>query len=231
VLTAANEGDVVVLMNNDTWVAPDFFTRAERAVSATPGAILCPLVVDDRDGSTLCKSGAVNRSWAFSLVYRPYEGHRLSERSAFPKLTAIDFMRAQASIVPVGVLRSIGNLAAELPHYHGDSEYAWRARRRGVGVFIDRDLEIYHTVAATGAFNAFTPGARFRDFVRSLSDIRSVNCLRYKWRYARLCCPKALLPIFMVMDTAKITCRSMVTILVGERTASIRTWINNRMRR
>lgn len=232
ILSSAGINDYAILMNNDVTFQDDFLERAARATQDTPGAIICPLVVDDRDKVTLCKSGAANVCWALSLVHRPYEGRKLAERGTFEKLTSIDFMRAQATIIPLAVVRIIGNVAAkELPQYHSDSEYAWRARRRGISVYIHRDLEVFHSVDSTGAFNVFKKGFTFGDFFRSLYDIRSPNCLKYKCRFAKLCCPRWLIPVFMISDTCKITARSILTILMGGRIVDIRNRINQLLAR
>lgn len=228
-LNNASNDDAIVMMNDDVVFGSDFLAIAHRIHAEHPLLVFTPLVVDDRDSDTICKSGAIMKSWPLAISYRPLEGRKLSERASFPELTDVDFLRAQATFVPVQVVHEIGNVEANLlPHYHADSEYAYRAKRAGYRVAIHRDLQLYHTIGTTGSFNAYQARFSLRDFWRSLFDIKSVNALKYKVRFARLTCPPLYFFPFMITDTIKVVLRSFGMMIIGERIMQLRVWANNR---
>jgi len=225
----ALDEDVIVMMNDDIEFNEDFLARATRVAVEYPDSIFGPLVVDDKDRETLCKSGAIMASWPLALSYRPFEGRKLSESPAFPATHDVDFLRAQATFVPVRIVRQIGNVQARLlPHYHADGEYTHRAKRAGFKVFISRDLVVFHSVGSTGSFNVFSGQLTLRDFLRSLRDIRSPNAIKYKLRFAWLCCPRIYFIPFMVSDTLKVVARSLGYLVIGERIVRLR-WLANRL--
>jgi GT2 family glycosyltransferase len=227
-LKSAADDDCIVMMNDDVTFDPDFFEKAQQIFRKYPKFVFSPLIVDDRDHDTICKSGAIMKAWPLALSYRPLEGRKLSERKSFPEITEVDFLRAQATFVPVRTVHDIGNVEAKLlPHYHADSEYSYRARQAGYRVVIHRDLHLYHTVGSTGSFNAFHAKLSLHDFWKSLSDIKSVNALKYKVNFARLTCPTIYFIPFMVSDTIKVFLRSLGMIIFGERIVRLRVWANN----
>ena len=228
-LQEASNGDVIVMMNDDVEFNKDFLARATRVVVEYPDSIFGPLVVDDKDRETLCKSGAIMAWWPLALSYRPFEGRRLTESPAFPATHDVDFLRAQATFVPVKIVRKIGNVQARLlPHYHADGEYSYRAKRAGFKVFVSRDLVVFHSIGSTGSFNVFSGQLTLRDFLRSLRDIRSPNAIKYKLRFAWLCCPRIYFVPFMVSDTLKVVARSLGYLVFGERIVRLR-WLANRL--
>ncbi len=227
-LQVASDDDCIVMMNDDVTFNPDFLAKAHHIYLKHSDYLFTPLVVDDRDHDTICKSGAIMKSWPLAVSYRPLEGRKLSERASFPEMTDVDFLRAQATFVPVRVVRDIGNVEAKLlPHYHADGEYAYRAKRAGYRVVIHRDFHLYHTVVATGSFNAFHARLSLRDFWRSLFDIKSVNALKYKVNFARLTCPPVYFIPFMISDSIKVFVRSFGMMIFGERIVRLRVWANN----
>ncbi|MCZ7574925.1 MAG: glycosyltransferase family 2 protein [Ardenticatenaceae bacterium] len=228
-LQHASDDDVIVMMNDDIEFHEDFLSRAAEVATEYPETVFGPLVVDDSDRETLCKSGAIMISWPLALSYRPFEGRKLSKSSAFPAIHDVDFLRAQATFVPVRIVRQIGNVQIRLlPHYHADGEYTYRAKRAGFNVFISRDLVVFHSVGSTGSFNVFSGQLTLRDFLRSLRDIRSPNAVKYKLRFAWLCCPRIYFIPFMVSDTIKVVARSLGYLLFGERIVRLR-WLASRL--
>ena len=232
-LKAAGDADVLVMMNDDITFEPDFLARAAGVAAAQPTALFGAMVLDDHDRDRICKSGITIKSWSLSLNYRPYEGWSLArdgERVA--EFTPVDGLRALATFVPVAVARRIGNIAHKaLPHYHSDFEYTYRARRAGYPVLIARDVRVFHSVATTGGFNAYSTRASLADFVRSLWDIRSPNGIKHRLNYAWLCCPKAELAPYLVTDALKTLARCLLMVGLRERAFGIRVWMNRMMGR
>jgi GT2 family glycosyltransferase len=221
------DNDLLCLMNDDITFGPDLCATALALHAKHPDALLHPLVVDDTERDTLLKAGTVMVSWALSLTQRPLEGLQLSVRHTFPEVTPVDMLRAQALFIPVAAARRLGNIAwPALVHYHGETEYTWRAKRAGHPLFICRDMEVYSAAEATGPFNAPGRGGTLRGFFRSLSDPGSPNNLEHKARFALLACPRRALVPFLAVDTVKVTVRSLAGLAMGRRIEGARHLLN-----
>jgi hypothetical protein len=77
-------------------------------------------------------------------------------------------------------------------------------KRHGCRVLLARDLHIVHNLTTSGTGGYEHGQITIRQFFSSLTSVRSGYCLKYKWRFAKACCPKRALPFFMIADTLKV---------------------------
>ena len=132
------------------------------------------------------------------------------------------------TFTPVSVIRRWGTVRADiLPHYLADIEFSYRLKRNGVRVLSCRDLPVWHDLSATGDFGSSKKVPGFLDIVRSFLTMRSANALRYKWRFARLCCPPCFVVPFMAFNTLKALTRSVGLYMFGERFDQVKLLIAN----
>ena len=219
-------GDVVVLMNNDVHVEADFLANAGGLLARYPQAVLSALAVDAH-AKTIGSLGSVMVSWPLALTIQPYYGEPMSVRETMPEVIALDFLGAYGTFFPAEVIRKIGNVnVAKLPHYHADGEFSNRAKRAGFALYVCRDLLLYYDTSTTGSFNSFGKRYRLSEFLRSLTDIRSVNNLRYRWNLAMLCAPWYYAPAYFFSDTLKMLLRSLVMMLGHEQVPKMRRLAN-----
>lgn len=194
--------DMVLTLNNDTIFGPSYLASLVASARQCPGAIVGSLVVHDRDGRTIV-DGGVRINWftgRYLALGRGEDALRVESRG----LVASDALSGCGTLIPLPVFADIGLYAAqELPHYAADYEFTLRARRRGVGVFVDYRTRLITMTQATG-IHASPDSADLPTFLRSFWDIRSANSLRHRFNFARLACPRSALPTFLVLDTLRV---------------------------
>jgi len=113
-----------------------------------------------------------------------------------------------------------------LPHYHGDGEFSYRARRMGFKVIVCRKLIVYHPVNTTESLNDLDSTPTLHAVLRSFVDIRSHNYFKSRVNIARLCCPPTFFVPFIVSDTVKAVLRTIWVMLFGTWVSRIRLLIN-----
>lgn len=124
--------DHYLWLNDDTMLAPDALARllaASARLRRRAGAAV--IVV----GSTVDATGAVTYGGERRPSrWRPFRIERLQ-----PAATAqrCDSMTGNIVLIPAGVALRVGNIDAVFEHSMGDTDYALRARRRGVQVWVD----------------------------------------------------------------------------------------------
>lgn len=118
--TGAAEGDVVLLLNDDVTLAPEFLARAMTEFGERPGTLLLARQVDARTGAELDHGGGVQadlRELRFVPAARPEDINCLPTRGLFLRW---------------GDLRRLGGFRPDwLPHYLSDYEFTLRAHAAG----------------------------------------------------------------------------------------------------
>jgi GT2 family glycosyltransferase len=222
-LREAVAGDAVLLMNDDVRVGADFVARAVGIAKRQTHFVLGPVVVDDRDNSTIGYCGARMVCWALALTSRPLEGLAIDLLDRGWEFLDVDFLGAHATLYPVEVFWSMGNVDAKhLPHYHSDGELSFRAKRAGWRPVIARDLVVWHSVTTTGPGNLLEKGRGLKHLLSSFFDRRSPNWLVARWWFGWSCCPRQWLPMFMVADTMKAIARGILVEAFGPGVGAVR---------
>ena len=227
VLRDASDGDYVVTLNNDVTVPPSFLETARRAAEARPGAMFAGISIDRSNPTRVAQTGWRMISWPLAYTQRVWWPSTVDELKRRPEFAEVDFVPGTATFTPVSVVRRVGTIDSKaLPHYHGDSEYAYRVKRSGHAVLLCRDLLVYHDLDSTETLGDRRAHPTLRAVVASFFTRRSGNSLRYKWHFARACCPGWALVPFMVSDTLKVLVRAGGTYVVGERVDRLRALAN-----
>ncbi|MEO8083334.1 MAG: glycosyltransferase family 2 protein [Ardenticatenales bacterium] len=143
----AARSDVLVLLNNDTEVEPDWLGALVAALDGAPGAGMATSKVrlfDARDtlhttGDTVNRAGqAANRG-----VWEVDEGQYDDARWVFGASGAAAAYRR-------GMLDDVGPFCADFGSYFEDVDLAWRARLRGWRCVFAPGAVVYHKLSATG---------------------------------------------------------------------------------
>ena len=203
VLAGASDDDLLMTLNNDVILDADYFRKVTDVLSKHPDSLIGGVSLDDRGNVRV--TGWLMRSWPLALTERvwwPMSLEELSHRDE--EVIDVDFLPGTAVMAPVSLVRRVGPVSgSQLRHYHADSEFSWRVKRNGYRVLVGRDLIICHDLEATGTTSGFrriSPSTLLQSFF----TVRSGNCLLYKIRFARLCCPAHWRAFFLVADTMKV---------------------------
>ncbi len=159
--TSVADADVVLLINDDVELAPDFLARALAEFTPLRDTLLLARQVDAATGAELDFGGGVRadlKHLRFAAARSPEEINCLPTRGLFLRW---------------GDLQRAGGFRPErLPHYLSDYEFTLRAARRGLALRVARDAVVRVRTDSTGRSLANLHRERRRDRFRLLFSPR-----------------------------------------------------------
>ena len=169
---ALGEGaEWVLLMNNDTLVAPDFLVELKKGLQQ-PGQfeILSPLILYYDLPDTIWYLG--DRLVPGTLLtLNPYRGRK--DWDGLPGLMEVDFVSGCSMLVRREVFERVGLFDTSLFMYGEEVDFCWRARQAGYRMACVTSAKMWHKVS--------TSGSRDRPKTRYL---RIRNQIRFYRKYA-----------------------------------------------
>lgn len=208
-LERAGTHDFALLLNNDITLQPDFLEIIVQSAMHHPGALIGSVALSDEDQSTIVDGGIkINWRTAKYSALAAGEGYQTVLKRGI-EVEAVDVLTGRGTLVPLEVFRKVGLCDQKhLPHYGGDYEFSIRARRAGFDLLVDYRCVVFVNVKSTGVRNEM--GAiRWSDLGKSYFSRRSPYSIHYRWNFARLACPRPLLPTFFMLDTARVLLGSL----------------------
>ena len=121
--TGVRDGDVLLLINDDVVIGPEFLAQGRAELAQKPGTVLLARQTDAATGAEIDHGGGVHadlREMRFAAAARPGDVNCLPTRGLF--LRWGDFVRTG------------GFVPERLPHYLSDYEFTLRARSRGLAL-------------------------------------------------------------------------------------------------
>ncbi len=182
--------DIIVMANDDTQFEPDFLERGVRLLDVNPRALILPKwkMVDTGE---IKETGAVYDSYNFTFrASKPDE-----EINLFTTMCL--FMR-WSDVLEIG-----GFYPRLLPHYNSDSEYTYRAYKKGFRLMTTDELLITPDRTKTGFHKDVFKQMGFFEFVSKYFHRRSSSNPFCKISMILLTSPKTRVPqnIFKVLKT------------------------------
>lgn len=169
--------DYVLVLNDDTEIRPnyimtlwaDFQTLPQEAILGSASISMEPKDLIDFSGTKSLKTWLMKKT--------PY----------FPNLTPIfpEFkgihptwtMNGRGSFIPISVFNKIGLFDENLIQYGSDDEFALRARKSGLPVFISWNAKVYNHLLMTSEGTTFRKDS-FGKFLKSFINPYSVNSIK-----------------------------------------------------
>ena len=178
----ATDDDMVLMMNNDTLIAPQYVETLVR-VSREHDAAVGGLIVDSRDPARIVDAGE-SIDW---------------ERYTFPVRTTIDpgevfsddvdLLSGRGTLVPISMILRAGNVNAEIfPHYIADCEFFSRLRRHGFRLGVSYEAVVKAHLDETGLVLK-SSRLSTREAWNLLFCERSIENIRNHWRFIHHCAP------------------------------------------
>ncbi len=141
----ADGADYVLVINNDTTVAPDMIAQLVRALDETPNAGFASpkIYYMDRPDVVWSAGGGVNmwlgRTW--------HDGLRQKDGPAFADRRDVGYLTGCAIMARRCVLEQIGLLDTSYVLYAEDADWCLRARRAGWRLLFVPDAHMWHEVS------------------------------------------------------------------------------------
>lgn len=211
----AAQGEILVLLNDDTAVSPDWLTAAVKAAEQLPdwGIFGARLLYPDQQ--TIQHAGGIVGANALTQ----HIGNGEIDRGQYNKIRECDYVTGAAFFIRRELMQKIGLLdEGYFPIYFEEVDYCWRARRLGYKVYYIPHIKVYHYESRTT--RKFSPGFLYkyhRNRIRfilknfGINELwRALKCeLKWLWqnRPADLLLPllKAyLVNIYLLPETLRI---------------------------
>lgn len=212
---AVGSGDYIMSLNNDVILAEDCLEKLNRFIKEHARAIVSGLSVDGADRDTVISSGSRMVSWVLNIAHHPFHGR--SYKKIDKKPVPVDMIAGRCTLFPVHLVREIGNYDAKhFPHYGGDNEFTWRAKRKGWKLYILPEAVAFVSKKRTG-LNPMSRRLSLQEMAHSFVSIKSVNNLAMRARFAWFCCPWYALPTYTMVMCGKILIQTVIgNILAGK---------------
>ena len=160
--------DSILLLNNDTEVAPDFMIKLQEYRAAHPSCkVMGPLICYWAEKDRIWSCGGRLVFGSRKSYYRDADVSSLPERTPLP----VSFISGCALFADISLLDADGRLLTERFFFgEEDYEFALRMRRAGEKMVILRDAVIWHKVASS-ARRAQTRSTLGRDYLYYLGRL------------------------------------------------------------
>jgi GT2 family glycosyltransferase len=182
----------VLLINNDTEVAPDFFSAIEQALAKNQDyQLFHPAVMYYSDPDIIWHIGS--KRIPGTLIWRDmYRGKPYSPE--WPELLPMDCISSCAMLIPREVYEKVGLFEPKFIIYWDEVDFCWRAHLAGYRMAAITKARVWHKVSKT--MNQTKPRARYLYIRNQLYFYRkSAHGLQRPLMYAFLLY-KSLLTIF-----------------------------------
>ncbi|MFJ3056131.1 glycosyltransferase family 2 protein [Herbaspirillum sp. NPDC087042] len=135
----AGKDDWVLLMNNDTAVAPNFVMALLRAARNNAPAAVGSIVRDEVAPHRLLSLGAKVNAWRFLTSDLQPAANALAQDQPLP----VDVLSGRGVLFPwAGLVAAGGMRPRRLPHYFADYEVSLRVRRKGWRLLVAPDAAV-----------------------------------------------------------------------------------------
>ena len=147
--------DQVLLLNNDTTVAPDFLSHLSRCLAGLPhGGIAAPKILYYSSPSLIWYAGGLLSFWTGTMRHR---GIREADGEQFALPGETSYASGCCLLASRAVFESIGLLDESYFMYTEDADWCLRARKAGFPILFEPGARIWHkvSVSAGGHLSGF----------------------------------------------------------------------------
>lgn len=173
-------GDFFLLVNNDSTLNAETVEVLVRESTRLNRSAIAPIA--------LCGSEAISTGWGegSAPILNDFE-RQFKTMFAREGTLATKSIFGRCSLYPSEILDTIGNFDAEsFPHYHGDTDFALRAGKKGLGFFITgcTCIRVREDKDSTGSHHEFRKGPQAMSAVlQNMTSIKSIDNVKVSWRY------------------------------------------------
>ncbi len=198
----AQRADYVLLLNNDTTVAPDMLTHLMRCAEQFQAAAVAPVICHEAQPEIVWSAGA-NRQSVTDDIRDNKNGERYQGGEAY----AVDYATACGILITSDALRKVGLFDERFFMYYEDLDWCWRLNEtimivpnarmwhRGaatIGGYDSADERYHMALSSVLFFRKHTNGCRWLVVI----PFRVFSALRTSWRLLRQQRDKAILSAY-----------------------------------
>ncbi len=189
----------VLLLNNDTHIAPNFLAELAQAVeSGQQFAIFAPLILYHDAPDHIWNLGD-RLIPGLLFTYSLYRGRK--DHGRWPTLLAVDFVTGCGILVKREVFEKIGLFDLSLFMYGEDVDFCWRACQAGFRLAAAPRAKMWHKVSASSQRDPLI--ARY---------LRVGNQIRFYRKYSR----GLQLPLMFVLSSLRLLLIALSDLIRGQ---------------
>lgn len=178
----AQGAERVLLLNNDTTVAPDFLVHLTRTLAATPGAgVVAPKILYYSSPATIWYAGGEVSFWTGTMRHT---GIRATDGPAFGAVRDTAYASGCCLLASRSVFEAAGLLDETFYIYTEDADWCLRVRRAGYRILFVPDARVWHkvSVSAGGHLSAYKLRHKFASNLRFFARYASwYHWLVFPW--------------------------------------------------
>lgn len=193
-----SDDDHILLINSDIIISNEYLEQVNATIEKHPNAVIGSCCYDINSNKILYVNMKLNKLHArFDYLNRD---KKLSDLQG--NIYDSDVLKGLGIVWPVKVIKSIGLYdEIKLPHYKGDHELAWRAKRRGYEVIASGDMMVG---ALLNSPNRIDPKLSFTEnYKRRYIEMRSTNRTKDLFNYSFLSFGKLYATYFFLFNWAQ----------------------------
>ena len=201
--------DYVLTMNDDVIVRPNYLEILIECASKYTRSLIGSIALNNGDDAII-EDGGIKINWYTAKFNwfargRGYKTIMNEEPSVIP----VDFLSGRGTLIPVEAFHKVGLYDfAHLPHYGADYEFSHRAKKKGYNLFVNYKSIVVNQIESTDIDND-RHFFNWSGLLKKLFSKGSPFCIRYRWNFARLTCPKLLLAPFFLFDIGRVVCGNL----------------------
>lgn len=204
VIENATKADYILTLNDDTSFQTNYLETLIVCASKHRRSLIGSICLKNNDRMTI-EDGGVKINWRtakFKFLEKgnKYNANFYGESTVKP----VDVLSGRGTLIPVEAFFEIGLYDfLRLPHYGADYEFSYRAKKNGYSLLINYESFLVNKVVATGIENRYHFFKR-NGLLNKIFSKKSPFCIRYRWNFALLSCPKIFIFSFFILDMGRI---------------------------
>lgn len=204
VLKNGTQGGYILTLNDDTIFQPNYLETLLVCAFKHPRSLIGSITINDSN-SMIIEDGGVKINWCtakFNFLARGKKYNIIVNEE--PSLIPVDVLSGRGTLIPIEAFQEIGVYDfVRLPHYGADYEFSHRAKKKGYNLFVNYKSALINQVKSTINDNE-AHFFKWNGFLKKFFSKDSPFCIRYRWNFACLTCPKLLLPSFFLFDIGRV---------------------------
>jgi GT2 family glycosyltransferase len=211
-LENATQRDYILAMNDDTIIRPNYLDTLLVCASKHPRSLIGSISLVNSGSELVIEDGGVKidlYTAKFNWLGRGREYKTVINEE--PSVKLVDVLSGRGTLIPAEAYQEAGLYdSVHLPHYGADYEFSLRAKKKGYNLFINYKSVVVNKVGVTDK-NSKREMLKFSEFGKNLVSKSSPFCIRYRWNFAWLTCPKMLSLSFFILDIGRLIAGFMRT--------------------
>jgi hypothetical protein len=140
--------ELVLLLNNDTEVAPDFLDHLAQAIQSRDDAgMVAPKIYYHHNPNLIWFAGGKINLWTGRVWHRGLR--QLDAPEKLGQTEAVDYLTGCAILAKRACIEKIGKLDESYFMYAEDADWCWRARQAGFACLYQPASKIWHKVGSS----------------------------------------------------------------------------------